>query len=466
MEPTGLSPFEIAAILIFATTVLAYLNYHLLHLPSAIALTLMGSLATLAVIALDYLLPGLKALEQLRGFLDRISLSATLLNGLLSFLLFALALQVDFLAFRRNLWQVASLSSISVVLSAGVIGASFWLVAGWLGFAIPFAWCMVFGALISPTDPTAVDAVIESARMPASLKATIAGESLFNDGVAIVLFTLALTAALAPESFSWTEAGWLLIREALGGILFGTAVGWLALQAIRRIDDYKVEVMITLAVVLGGYTLAQSLHVSGPVTAAMAGLILGHHGLKHAMSGKTRDYMVKFWVLLSDILNSVLFLLVGLELAAIAGANWPLLVAALAAIPIALLARLISTLVPLGLLRKVIEAPRLPIGILIWAGARGGVSIALALSVPRQEHYPLIFTATYAIVAFTVLVQGITLKPMIEARQSGSGAASAEESPADESPAEESHADESAAERSAAVTSPDRRSPAEPPAAR
>lgn len=417
MEPTGLSPFDIAAILIFATTVLAYLNYHLLHLPPAIALTLMGSLTALAVIALDHAAPELMALEQLRGFLDRISLRATLLNGVLSFLLFALALQVDFPVLRRNVWQVASLSSVSVVLSALLIACGFWLVADWLGLGMPFVWCLVFGALISPTDPTAVEGVTENARMPVSLKATLAGESLFNDGVAIVLFSLAVTAALAPSSYSWEAALLLFAREALGGALFGLAIGWLALQAVRRIDDYKIEVMISLAVVLGGYTLAQTLHVSGPVCAAMSGLIFGHHGVEQSMSRETRSYMVKFWVLIGDILNAVLFLLVGLELAASPAPSWLLAVAALAAIPIALVARLISTVLPLGLLRKVTTAPPIAFDILIWAGARGGVSIALALSVPRGEYYPLIFAATYAIVVFTVLVQGITLGPLIRARQ-------------------------------------------------
>ncbi|MDY0884663.1 cation:proton antiporter [Dongia soli] len=416
MEPTGLSPFEIAAILIFATTVLAYLNYHLLHLPPAIALTLMGSLAAVAVIALDHAAPELRALERLRDFLDRISLRATLLNGLLSFLLFSLAVQVDFPALRRNAWQVMSLSSISVVLSTAVIAIGFWLVLGWLGAAIPFLWCLIFGALISPTDPTAVEGVTESARIPASLKATLAGESLFNDGVAIVLFSLATTAALAPESFTWSEALLLFCREAIGGVLFGMLIGWLALQGVRRIDDYKVEVMISLALVLGGYTLAQTLHVSGPVTAAMSGLIFGYHGVEQSMSRQSREYSVKFWVLIGDILNMVLFLLVGLELAANPAPTRLLLISALAAIPVALIARLISTALPLILLHRMTEAPRVSLGVLLWAGARGGVSIALALSVPRDEHYPLIFAATYAVVVFTVLVQGLTLRPLLRAR--------------------------------------------------
>jgi CPA1 family monovalent cation:H+ antiporter len=296
-----------------------------------------------------------------------------------------------------------------------LIAAGFKVISLLVGLEVPFAWCLVFGALISPTDPVAVLATLKEAKVPKTLEATVGGESLFNDGVGVVVFSILLAAASAGAPLTTLAALKLFVIEAGGGVLLGLAVGYVAFRAMRSIDAYNVEVMISLAVVMGGYAIAHPLHVSGPVAMAVAGLLIGNQGVALAMSDTTRDYLLKFWSLIDEILNAALFLLIGLEGVALAWSP-ALIVAGVAAIPMVLLARLASTAPLLALWRKLLP-PRLSIPILTWGAMRGGISIAMALSLPSGPMKDLIVATTYVVVLFSVIVQGGTMSGLVRRLQ-------------------------------------------------
>lgn len=412
-----LTPFDAAAILIVLAAVLGYLNHRILKLPSSIGLTVMGAIASLLVIGLDHLLPGSTVGEQVVGFIAGIDFHTTLMDGMLSFLLFAGALHVKWDDMRRGRWPIVALSTGGVLLSTAVIGFGFHLIAGWLGFTIPIIWCLVFGALISPTDPVAVMGVLGRTNVSPTLKATVAGESLFNDGVGVVVFAILLEAALGTEPLSLGHGAALFLQEAGGGVLLGLAVGWIGYRAMRSIDEYNVEVMISLAVVMGGYALAAQLHISGPVAMAVAGLLIGNKGVADAMSDVTRDYLLKFWSLIDEILNAVLFLIIGLEVVAI---PWdPRLIAlGLAAIPLVLLARGLAVVAPLAILRPILSLGRMAPLTLIWGGLRGGISVALALGLPDGPARSIALAATYVVVLFSVIVQGGTIERVLKRAES------------------------------------------------
>lgn len=408
----AVTPLDAAAILIVLAAVLGYLNQRFFRLPQSVGLTVMGAVASLCVIGIDRLIPGSRLAATAAQFVDGIDFHATLMDGMLSFLLFAGALHVDWSEMRRGGWPILALSTGGVVLSTLLIGGGFYWLCGALGLAVPLVWCLVFGALISPTDPVAVMAVLKTANVTPTLKATVAGESLFNDGVGVVIFTIILATAVGGEAFSLTHALQLFALEAGGGILLGLAIGWLAYRAMHSIDEYNVEVMLSLAVVMGGYALARQLHVSGPVAMAVAGLLIGNHGVKHAMSDTTQDYLLKFWSLIDDILNAVLFLLIGLVVVTIPFDARMVLAGAIA-IPLALAARAISVLLPLAGLRPFMRLGRLASPTLIWGGLRGGISVALALSLPEGGARSAALTATYIIVLFSVIVQGGTIERLL-----------------------------------------------------
>jgi CPA1 family monovalent cation:H+ antiporter len=294
------------------------------------------------------------------------------------------------------------------MISTLLIGLGFKGIALALGIEIPFIWCLVFGALISPTDPVAVLGILKSAKVPESLEAKVAGESLFNDGVGVVVFSILLAAALGGGEFSLLHAGELFLVEAVGGALFGLLLGWLGFRAMKGIDEHNLEVLITLAVVMGGYSLARFLHVSGPVAMAVAGLLIGNHGVALAMSETTRRHLLGFWSLIDEILNSVLFLLIGLEVVAIA-IEASFLVAGLISIVLVLLARAVSVGLPMLMLSRFLPFTRGAFPMLVWGGLRGGISIALALSLPEGPLRDLILSATYVVVVFSVVIQGATV---------------------------------------------------------
>lgn len=412
MHTSALSPFDAAAILIVLAAVLGYLNHRYLRLATSVGLTVMGAIASLIVVGLDRLLPASDLSEQVTAFLAGIDFHTTLMEGMLSFLLFAGALHVDWTEMRRGRWPILVLSTIGVLLSTLIVGGGFWALTTLLGLGVTPIWCFVFGALISPTDPVAVMGVLKRAAVPPMLQATVAGESLFNDGVGVVVFSILLTAAFGAEPFSAGHAAQAFLVEAGGGILLGLAVGWLGFRAMRSIDEYNVELMISLAIVMGGYSLAQWLHVSGPVAMAVAGLLIGNAGVALAMSDTTRDHVLKFWALIDELLNAVLFLLIGLEVIAISP-DPRLLVAGAVAIPLVLAARAVSVGAPLLAMRSIVSMGSLALPTLIWGGLRGGISIALALSLPEGPARTVILAATYVIVLFSVIVQGGTIDRLV-----------------------------------------------------
>ena len=419
VQGAALSPFDAAAILIVLTAVLGYVNHRFARLPPAIGFTIMGAIASLAVVGADKLLPSSQMAEEVVAFLARIDFHTTLMEGMLSFLLFAGALHVDWMQMRLGRWPILVLSTFGVLVSTVIVGAGSYLISSASGLGLSFLWCLVFGALISPTDPVAVMAILKRAKVMPTLEATVAGESLFNDGVGVVVFTILLAAATGAEPFSLSHAGQLFLLEAGGGILLGLAAGWIAYRAMHSIDDYQTEVMISLAVVMGGYALAHWLHVSGPVAMAVAGLLIGNHGVVHAMSDVTRDYLLKFWSLIDDILNAVLFLLIGLEVVTLPADLRLLLLGALA-IPLVIAARAGSVMGPLVLLRPVLDLGRLAPLTLIWGGLRGGISVALALSLPEGPMRSAALAATYMVVLFSVLVQGGTIERVLRRAQGAS----------------------------------------------
>lgn len=399
--------FDLAAGVVVSASVFGYVNQRFLGLVRTTALAIMGAAISLGALALDHVWPEQDLARSVVESLGQIDFSETLLGVLLSFMLFSGALQLDLQAMKRTSWHIVALTVSGVLVSTLIVGVLSWYAAGLTGLDLPLAWCLLFGSLISPTDPVAVLSTLKSTSVPRILQATVAGESLFNDGLAIVFFTVLLGVTSGTHEATFTGTVALVAREALGGAALGLALGWLSFRALRAIDQHDIEVLITLALVMGGYSIAQHLAVSGPVTMAIAGLIIGNHGRDMAMSETTRDHLTKFWSLVDEILNAVLFVLIGLEVIVVA-ADWNLVLPGLAAIPIALLARAVAVALPLVLLPRVL--PRHAFPVLVLAGVRGGISIALALSIPESPHKHVVLVATYVVVAFSVLVQAPTVK--------------------------------------------------------
>jgi len=405
------SIFDVAAILISAAAALSWINRKFLGLPSTVGLALMGAIASLIVLGVDFATPNFLIGDAIQDFMGNIDFETALMQGMLSFLLFAGALHVDIADLRRHWLQVGVLSTVGVVASTLLVGFGFNIATRLAGMEVPLIWCLVFGALISPTDPVAVLGAMKGSTTPRGLQATIAGESLFNDGVGVVIFSILLTMAAGGAELSATDVAGLFLTEALGGAALGLVVGFIGYQAMKAIDDYAVELLITLALVMGGYALAQNLHISGPVAMAVAGLLIGNQGVAHAMSDTTRDHVIKFWGLVDEVLNAVLFLLIGLEGVVLLG-TIPFLLIGLAAIPLVMLARALSVGVPLAFWRKSVPYGK-TMPVMVWGGLRGGISIALALSLPAGETKNLLVTATYVVVLFSVLAQGSTVSRVI-----------------------------------------------------
>jgi CPA1 family monovalent cation:H+ antiporter len=404
--------FNIIAVLITLSAVFAWVNHRFLKMPTAIGLMLIALLMSLVLLLP---IPGTEGLEaDIRLMVDSIHFDATLLHGMLSFLLFAGALHVNLHDLAQQKWVIATLASFSVIVSTFVVGGIAWLLFTVLGFQIPLIYCLLFGALISPTDPIAVLGILKSAGAPPSLEIKITGESLFNDGVAVVLFMVLFEIAVGGESFSVGHAVELFGKEAIGGALFGLLSGGLAFFMLRHIDDYQVEILVTLAVASGAYALAEQLHISAPITVVIAGLLLGNQGRTSAMSDRTRGQLDDFWELVDEFLNAVLFVMIGLEILVLS-IDGPTLTAGLLMIPFVLIARAISAGLPIALLRRFRSFSPGVVTLLTWGALRGGISVALALSLPDSPARDLLVTVTYIIVVFSIVVQGLTLGPVVRA---------------------------------------------------
>ena len=400
---------QIASLLIVLAAGFGAVNYLFLKLPQAIGILVVALFASLAALGLDRLAPGLGIAAELRGFVAGIELSEALLEGMLGLLLFAGALHVKLEELWAQAGAVLAMATLGVALSVAVVGAGF----SWLT-GMPLLAALVFGAIVSPTDPVAVLGVLREANLQKSLETKIAGESLFNDGVAYVVFLiLAGLAFPAGESQAtgFGAAALLFVREAGGGALLGAALGWLTFRVMRRIDDYGLEVLLTLALAFGGYELAIWLHVSAPIVAVVAGLLIGHVGMRDGMGEETRAHVDAFWRMIDEILNAILFLLIGIEVFALAfEAAW--LPALAGGIALALAGRLAAVAVPILLLRPFRGFSAGAIPIMTWGGLKGGISVALALSLPESEWKPLILAATYVVVVFSITVQGLTVAPL------------------------------------------------------
>ena len=394
--------------MIVLAAVLSTLNARFTKLPQTIGLTLMGAMLSILVILVAKIFPFLGIRGWTRGFVASLDFKTTLLDGMLSFLLFAGALGIDLKDVRRGRWTILVLAVFGTLFSTALVGFGLKGLLMLAGQDLSLTWCLVFGALISPTDPVAVIAILKDAWLPPDIQATIASESLFNDGVGVVIFSILLAAATGQGDLGLTNAAVMFAQEAGGGILAGLVVGAIAFVAMRATVDYVAEVLITLAVVTGGYSAAQALHVSGPVAMAVAGLIIGNQGFAYALSEEGEEYLVKFWQVIDEILNALLFLLIGLEAIAIWRDN-RVMALATATIPIVLAARFIAVGMPLFLVKRIQNLGPAAVPLLWWGGLRGGISIALALSIPRGPGQEFILAATYACVIFSVLVQGSTI---------------------------------------------------------
>lgn len=403
-----MSAFQVLATLLTIAAVFAYVNHRWLKLPASIALMAMSLAASLLLIVVDHL--GWASLAGTAGrVLERIDLNEALLHGMLGALLFAGALHIDLKDLREELLAVASLAVVGTILSTFIVGGLVYGIVVALGVPVGLGYCLLFGALISPTDPVAVLGVLKSARVPKSLETQIAGESLLNDGVGVVVFVTVLGIVTKGGETTIGDVVGLFLREAGGGAVFGLVTGYVTYRLLRSIDHYQTELLLTLALVLGGYAFAEAIHVSAPIAAVVAGLLIGNSGRALAMSDVTRDHLDKFWSLIDEILNAILFVLVGFEVIRIALSRVEVLIGVLAIVGV-LLGRLVSVAVPLAVLSRWKRKAR-PGGIriLTWGGLRGGISVALALSLPAGPQRDVVVSTTYIVVVFSVLVQGLTL---------------------------------------------------------
>lgn len=410
---TALTVFQTVALLLTFSAFAAYLNHKFLKLPRTIGLMSIALFSSLVFVMLGKL--GVVNLSGATAFVHSIDFSETLLHGMLAFLLFAGALHVDLNDLRSQALPVAVLSTIGLILATFIVGLLLWLIAQWVGVDLPFIYALLFGALISPTDPIAVLGILKHAGAPKSLETKITGESLFNDGVGVVVFLTILDVASGIRELDATHVALFLIEEAVGGALLGLLLGWISYRLLKSVDAYQVEVLLTLALAAGGYSLAEAIHVSAPIAIVVAGLFVGNHGRAFAMSDTTREHLDTFWELVDEILNAVLFVLIGLEFLAVQ-LETPHVVMAFSAIIIVLVARYLSVLSSVHAMKFRRTFSTGVVGILTWGGLRGGISIALALSMPPVPERQLILAATYVVVVFSVLVQGLTIGKLIKAR--------------------------------------------------
>lgn len=404
--------FLIFSILITLAAFFSYLNIKFLKLPSGISLMMMGVLAAAGVIVTGYFSSGFT--EMIREKLALIDFSEFLLGILLSFLLFAGSLHVSIPDLKKSAKSIISFATIGTLISTLIVGYSLFYLLSAFHQDIPLIYCLLFGALISPTDPIAVMGILKKTNLSKNIETNIVGESLFNDGIGVVIFvTILKIATVGPENFGPTEIGMLFIHEAIGGIIIGLIIGFIGYKLMKSIDHFQTEILISLAMVMGGYSLCHSIHVSGPLAMVVAGLMTGNRGKELAMSDITRDYLGKFWEVTDEVLNAILFMLIGLEIVIVSFDTSYLAIGIITAL-IILIVRFVSLYVPAVVFRfkKVFGTKSL--FIMTWGGLRGGISIALALSLPQNPYKDILVSITFVIVIFSILIQGITVEKVIK----------------------------------------------------
>jgi CPA1 family monovalent cation:H+ antiporter len=410
--------YSIITLLIVLTAAFSYINFRFIKLPPTIGIMLISLVCSILIVLIGSLRPSfLSAPVSIIGSID---FEHVLMRVMLSFLLFAGAIHIDVRRLRREMLPILTFATAGVVISTFVTGVLVYFLFLIFKMGVPFIYCLLFGALISPTDPIAVLGILKKSNIPASLEMKITGESLFNDGVGVVVFATILEVAhLGSESLTFVNVIWTFLKEAGGGIIWGFILGYLGFYLLRSIDHYQVEVLITLAMVMGGYLFANKFHISGPLAMVVAGIITGNKGKTEAMSDLTRDYLGKFWELVDEILNALLFLLIGFEVIIISF-HLTVIYIGIAAIVIVLAARLVSVYIPTLFLRLRRSFERNMIPILTWGGLRGGISVALALSIPSHMHRNEFVSITYIIVVFSIIVQGLTIGRMAKRLAPGS----------------------------------------------
>jgi monovalent cation:H+ antiporter, CPA1 family len=404
--------FEITAILMVLTALFSYINYRVLRFPTTIGVMFIALLVSLGIVVLGGL--GVEIGQtRVASMLETVDFNQALLHGMLSFLLFAGAMHIKLEDLSSQKWAITILASAGVIVSTFIVGGLTWFVLGVLEIPASFIYCLLFGALISPTDPVAVIGILKTVGVPKSLETKIAGESLFNDGIGVVVFLIILELAQGSGEITAGRVALLFSEEAIGGALLGLVIGVLAYWMLKGVNNYQVEVIITVALVMGGYALADRIHTSGPIAIVVAGLLIGNQGRAFAMSEITRQRLDDFWELIDEILNALLFLLIGLEVL-VMPFTLALLIAGLMAIVITLFARWASVGGAVLLMRPFRSFSPGMAWILTWGGLRGGISVALALSIPLVPERTTIVTITYIIVVFSIAVQGMTLGRLVE----------------------------------------------------
>ena len=397
-------------LLVCLSAVFSYLNYRYLKLPMTIGLMALALAMSLVLVALGKL--GLPVEAQAISFMKGIDFNEALMHGMLSFLLFAGALHFNVHDLLDQKWFIGTLASVGLLASTLIVGSLAYYLFALVGLDLPFLYCLLFGVLISPTDPIAVLGILRTAGAPKSLEIKITGESLFNDGVAVVVF-LVLLGVAGHEVASAGSIALLFLEEAVGGAILGLALGYVAYLMLKSVDNYQVEILLTLAIVMGGYALADALHTSGPIAVVVAGLVVGSYARHMAMSETSREYLDTFWELVDELLNAVLFVLIGLEVLVLTFHGHYIL-AGLIAIPVVLLARFLSVGLPVKLFSFKRELAPRATTILTWGGLRGGISVAMALSLPPGPFRDAIVTITYVVVTFSILVQGLTIGRVVQ----------------------------------------------------